>query len=85
MTRPLLDTHVWVWWMLGDSRLSAGEREALDALVEHTGNFLHFVDDDRQAQAGRWPSQELLAEQGRSGPERKREVCFEKVVGRARR
>lgn len=32
MTRPLLDTHVWVWWMLGDSRLSAGEREALDAL-----------------------------------------------------
>jgi PIN domain nuclease of toxin-antitoxin system len=32
MTRPLLDTHVWVWWMLGDARLSAGEREALDAL-----------------------------------------------------
>jgi len=29
---PLLDTHVWVWWMLGDSRLSAREREALDDL-----------------------------------------------------
>lgn len=29
---PLLDTHVWVWWMLGDPRLSAREREALDEL-----------------------------------------------------
>lgn len=29
---PLLDTHVWVWWMLGDSRLSARERAALDEL-----------------------------------------------------
>lgn len=32
MKPPLLDTHVWVWWMLGDSRLSAREREALDEL-----------------------------------------------------
>ena len=33
MTKPpLLDTHVWVWWMLGDSRLSARERKALDDL-----------------------------------------------------
>jgi len=31
MTKPpLLDTHVWVWWMLGDARLPAREREALD-------------------------------------------------------
>lgn len=29
---PILDTHVWVWWMLGDSRLPARERAALDAL-----------------------------------------------------
>lgn len=29
---PLLDTHVWIWWMLGDPGLSRGEREALDAL-----------------------------------------------------
>jgi PIN domain nuclease of toxin-antitoxin system len=28
----LLDTHVWVWWMLGDPRLSVREREALDSL-----------------------------------------------------
>lgn len=33
MTKPpLLDTHVWVWWMLGDSRLSARERAVLDDL-----------------------------------------------------
>jgi PIN domain nuclease of toxin-antitoxin system len=28
----LLDTHVWVWWMLGDARLSARECAALDSL-----------------------------------------------------
>jgi len=27
---PLLDTHVWVSWMLGDSRLSVRERTVLD-------------------------------------------------------
>lgn len=30
MKAPLLDTHIWVWWMLGDERLSAGEVEKLD-------------------------------------------------------
>jgi PIN domain nuclease of toxin-antitoxin system len=30
--RPLLDTHVWVWWMLGDPRLPARERDRLDGL-----------------------------------------------------
>ncbi len=29
---PLLDTHVWIWWMLGDPGLSHVERDALDAL-----------------------------------------------------
>lgn len=32
MKAPLLDTHIWVWWMLGDERLSAGEVDALDRL-----------------------------------------------------
>ena len=32
MTAPLLDTHAWVWWVIGDSRLSAKHRDALDAL-----------------------------------------------------
>ena len=36
MTAPLLDTHFWVWWMLGDPRLSTEEREALDLLRPET-------------------------------------------------
>ena len=31
MTRPvLLDTHVWVWLMLGDSRLGRANRRMLE-------------------------------------------------------
>jgi PIN domain nuclease of toxin-antitoxin system len=29
---PVLDTHVWIWWMLGDPGLDQAERDALDAL-----------------------------------------------------
>jgi PIN domain nuclease of toxin-antitoxin system len=29
---PVLDTHMWVWWMLGDPGLSRAEKEALDSL-----------------------------------------------------
>ena len=29
---PLLDTHVWIWWLLGDPRLPARERAILDDL-----------------------------------------------------
>ena len=36
---PLLDTHVWLWWLLGDSRLSSRELEILD----------EFPDDNRPA------------------------------------
>lgn len=32
MSRPLLDTHAWVWWICGDPRLTARERDALDSL-----------------------------------------------------
>ena len=31
--RLLLDTHVWLWWLLGSERLSASERRALDQLA----------------------------------------------------
>lgn len=30
--RVLLDTHVWLWWLLGSPRLPAKERAALDRL-----------------------------------------------------
>ncbi len=29
---PLIDTHIWVWWMLGDDRLSPEEVRFLDEL-----------------------------------------------------
>ena len=29
----LLDTHIWLWWLLGQSDLSDTERDALDALA----------------------------------------------------
>lgn len=29
----LLDTNVWLWWLLGQAELSARERDALDALA----------------------------------------------------
>jgi PIN domain nuclease of toxin-antitoxin system len=32
VSRPLLDTHAWIWWICGDSRLTPREREALDNL-----------------------------------------------------
>jgi len=35
VTRPLLDTHAWVWWICGDARLTARERDALDNLPAH--------------------------------------------------
>lgn len=33
---PLLDTHVWIWWMIGHPALSGAERDALDALPADT-------------------------------------------------
>ena len=36
MTKPpLLDTHIWIWWMIGDARLSTRERKALDDMPSH--------------------------------------------------
>lgn len=32
MSAPLLDTHIWLWWLLGDPRLSSAEVELLDQL-----------------------------------------------------
>lgn len=33
-TVPLLDTHVWLWWLLGDPRLSPEEVRVLDELPD---------------------------------------------------
>jgi PIN domain nuclease of toxin-antitoxin system len=31
--KVLLDTHIWIWWLLGSDRLSAAERHCLDRLA----------------------------------------------------
>ena len=33
MPTLLLDTHVWLWWLLGQPELSAAERDALDTFA----------------------------------------------------
>jgi len=37
---PLLDTHIWIWWMLEDPRLTKAQREALDSLPSNHRPFL---------------------------------------------
>ncbi|MEP6603626.1 MAG: type II toxin-antitoxin system VapC family toxin [Spartobacteria bacterium] len=39
----LLDTHVWVWWMLGQKELPRSERDQLTALARHRPPLLSDV------------------------------------------
>lgn len=39
----LLDTHIWLWWLLGDGALSNEEREALDQLAGAKSLALSWV------------------------------------------
>lgn len=41
--KVLRDTHVWVWWLLPDSRLSDWERKALDDIAAVKGIYLPAV------------------------------------------
>ena len=38
--KVLLDTHIWIWWLLGSDRLSASERHDLDRLAVSGGVHL---------------------------------------------
>ena len=38
--KVLLDTHIWIWWLLGSDRLSAAERHCLDRLAAIGGVHL---------------------------------------------
>ena len=35
-----MDTHIWIWWLLGSDRLSASERHDLDRLAASGGVHL---------------------------------------------
>ena len=43
MPSPLLDTHVWLWWLLGDSRLSRDEIRFLDDLPSENRPALSVI------------------------------------------
>ena len=43
MTRPVLDTHAWVAWMLGTSDLTRAERDALDRLRPDERPYLSAI------------------------------------------
>lgn len=38
--KGLLDTHIWIWWLLGSDRLSERERQALDQLARDVNAYL---------------------------------------------
>ena len=38
--KALLDSHTWIWWLLGSDRLSASERQALDQLARDGNAYL---------------------------------------------
>ncbi|TVR19758.1 MAG: type II toxin-antitoxin system VapC family toxin [Balneolaceae bacterium] len=39
----LLDTHIWLWWLLGDGNLILAEREALDKLASERNLAISWV------------------------------------------
>ncbi len=39
----LLDTHIWLWWLLGDGPLSPEERQALDKLAAQRSLAVSWV------------------------------------------
>lgn len=41
--KVVLDTHVWVWWLLPDSPLADREREALDGIATDKGICLPAI------------------------------------------
>ncbi|MCD8481291.1 MAG: type II toxin-antitoxin system VapC family toxin [Verrucomicrobia bacterium] len=40
---PLLDTHIWLWWLLGDARISSHWVEILDTLPSHERPYLSAI------------------------------------------
>ncbi len=39
----LLDTHIWLWWLLGDGNLTPTERDALDRLASRQELVISWV------------------------------------------
>lgn len=40
---PLLDTHIWLWWLIGDNRLSAEQIETLESFPSSNRPFISDI------------------------------------------
>lgn len=72
--RILLDTHVWLWWLLGSDRLPTRERRALDRLASRA--------ELRLAAVSLWEAQMLYAK-GRLVLDRPFDVWIREAAGAA--
>ncbi|MBI4519178.1 MAG: type II toxin-antitoxin system VapC family toxin [Deltaproteobacteria bacterium] len=72
--RILLDTHVWLWWLLGSDRLATRERRALDRLASRA--------QLRLAAVSLWEAQMLYAK-GRLTLDRPFDVWIREAAGAA--
>lgn len=70
----LLDTHVWLWWLLGSDRLKTSERTALDRLASRA--------ELRVAAVSLWEAQMLHAK-GRLVLDRPFDVWIREAAGAA--
>jgi PIN domain nuclease of toxin-antitoxin system len=72
--KVLLDTHVWLWWLLGSDRLQKQERTALDRLASRA--------ELRLAAVSLWEAQMLHAK-GRLALDRPFDVWIREAAGAA--
>ena len=70
--KTLLDTHVWLWWLLGSDRLAHRERRALDRLASRA--------EIRLAAVSLWEAQMLYAK-GRLVLDRPFDVWIREAAG----
>jgi len=72
--KVLLDTHVWLWWLLGSDRLQKRERTALDRLASRA--------ELRLAAVSLWEAQ-MLHVKGRLVLDRPFDVWIREAAGAA--
>jgi len=69
---PLLDTHVWLWWLTGAGRLPPAQRRALDAAAQREPPAISAI--------SLWEAQMLVA-RGRLQPTEDFARWIERVAG----
>ncbi len=84
MTSALLDTHTWVWSLIGDWRLSSQATVAITAASQVFVGPISFLEIAQKVRIGKWPEMEshvaqltvLLARQGGRPVSLDPEICI---------